>query len=134
MLMQPNKSKYTKLQKGKIKKLEFKSNILKFGLIGLKATSSGIITARQLESARQTINRKIKRKGKIWIRVFPSFPFTEKPISTRMGKGKGSVKFWGIKVSSGKIIFELCGVSQSKSLLALKSGSNKLPIKTKICY
>ncbi len=132
--MQPRKTKYKKLQKGKIKKYDYKSTQLTFGTIGLKAISSGIISARQLEAARQTINRKIKRKGKIWIKIFPSIPITEKPVSVRMGKGKGAVKYWGAKVSSGKVLFELCGVSIKESILALKSGSHKLPIKTKIIY
>jgi large subunit ribosomal protein L16 len=132
--MQPRKTRYKKLQKGKIKKYNFRSTQLTFGIIGLKAISSGIISSRQLESARQTINRKLKRKGKIWIKIFPSIPVTEKPVSVRMGKGKGVVKYWGCKVSSGKVLFELCGVSIKESILALKSGSNKLPIKTKIIY
>jgi large subunit ribosomal protein L16 len=132
MLLQPKKTKYKKLKKGKIPKLNFKSNTLKFGTTGLQAIESGMITAKQLEAARQAINRNIKRKGKIWIRVFPSIPVTSKPTEVRMGKGKGSVDYWGIKVSAGTILFELCGINVFNSISAFRTGSAKLPIKTKV--
>ena len=95
MFLKPKQTKYKKIKKGKLSKFEFKSNKLKFGAIGLKAAESGTITARQIEAARQAIVRKVKRKGKIWIRIFPSLPITSKPTETRMGKGKGSVIYWG---------------------------------------
>ena len=91
MFLQPKQTKNKKTKKGKIQKLEFRTNKLQFGNIGLKAMNSAIITARQIESTRQAISRKIKKKGKIWIRVFPDLPITAKPISSRMGKGKGSL-------------------------------------------
>jgi len=133
MFLQPKKIRYKKIKKGKIRKLEFKTNKLQFGTIGLKSTHSAVITARQLESTRQAISRKIKKKGKIWIRVFPDLPITAKPISSRMGKGKGSLSHWGVKVKGGTVILEICGLKDLKIIkTALKTGSAKLPIKTKI--
>ena len=130
MFLQPKRSKFKKMRKGKLTNLEFKSNTLKFGTIGLKAAESGHITARQIEAARQSITRKINRKGKLWIRIFPYIPVTLKPIEVRMGKGKGSVSFWSSKVSGGNIIFELCGVTKNTAIAAFRTGGAKLPIKT----
>lgn len=132
MFLQPKRSKFKKVRKGTLSKYNFRSNKLKFGTIGLKASESGTISARQIESARQSINRKIKRKGKLWIRVFPSIPVTTKPTEVRMGKGKGSVDFWASKVSGGCVIFELCGVTLKTAVSAFKTGGAKLPIKTQI--
>lgn len=132
MLLNPKKTKYKKLKKGKIPKFNCKNRKLVFGNIGLKCIESGVITSRQIESARQAINRKIKRKGKIWIRIFPSIPVTTKPNEVRMGKGKGSLSYWCAKVSSGTILFEICNRSIEDSIQALKSGNNKLPLKTRI--
>ena len=134
MLFQPRKTKFKKTKKGKLSKFNFKSNNLQFGHIGLKVIESGLITSKQIESARQAINRKIKRKGKVWIRIFPSISVTSKPAAVRMGKGKGSVSHWVSKVGSGTVIFEMCGVSSYLSKSALRTGSAKLPIKTKIIY
>ena len=130
MFLQPKRSKFKKVRKGKLSKFNFRSNKLKFGTIGLKAAESGTISARQIEAARQSITRKIDRKGKLWIRIFPSLPVTTKPTEVRMGKGKGSVDFWASKVAGGKIIFELCGVNESIAKNAFKTGSAKLPIQT----
>lgn len=133
MLLQPKKIKYKKLKKGNLKKLEFKSNCLKFGTVGLKAVNSGIITARQLEASRQAISRKIKKKGKVWIRIFPDLPLTAKSVSSRMGKGKGGFSHWGRKVKGGTVLFEICGVKDLKVVLAsLKTGAAKLPLKTRL--
>ncbi len=132
MFLQPKKIKYKKIKKGKIKKLEFKSNKLNFGEIGIKAETSGTISARQIEAARRAITRKIKKKGKVWICIFPDLPVTAKPNESRMGKGKGSISFWAAKIKSGTTIFEICGVPTHIAIEALKSGSVKLPIKTKI--
>lgn len=133
MFLQPKKTKYKKTKKGKLRKFEFKTNKLQFGNIGLKAMNSAIITARQIESTRQAMSRKIKKKGKIWIRVFPDLPITAKPISARMGKGKGLLSHWGVRIKSGTILFEICGVKDPKIIKsALKTGSAKLPLKTKI--
>lgn len=133
MFLQPKKTKYKKIKKGKIHKLEFKANKLQFGNIGLKAINSAIITARQIEAARQAISRKIKKKGKIWIRIFPDLPITAKPISARMGKGKGSLSHWSARVKGGTMLFEIIGVKDPKLIKsALRTGSAKLPLKTKI--
>ena len=132
MFLQPRKFKHKKVKKGKLTKLDFRSNKLKFGTIGLKVTESGIINSRQLEACRQAISRKIKRRGKMWLRIFPDLPISTKPTESRMGKGKGSLSHWGSRVSSGRVIFELCGISDLKiALEALKSGGAKLPLKTK---
>lgn len=133
MFLQPKSSKYKKIKKGKLFKYSFKSKKLKFGTIGLKAKNSGILTARQIESSRQAINRKINRKGKLWIRVFPNLPITAKPLQARMGKGKGTISHWGIKIKAGQILFEICGVKEALAITAFNSGRLKLPIKTLIC-
>ena len=107
MFLQPKSVKYKKFKKGKLSKFEFKSNKLKFGVIGLKAAESGIISARQIESARQAISRKIKRRGKLWIRIFPSISITAKPNESRMGKGKGAFSHWSARVFGGQVLFEM---------------------------
>jgi len=132
MLLQPKKTKYSKHQKGKLPKLEYRSNKLQFGIVGLKALESGSISAKQIESARQAITRKIKRTGRVWIRIFPNLPVTSKPIEVRMGKGKGSVSHWVSKVGGGAILFEMDGVSEKLAFAALRTGAAKLSIKTKI--
>ena len=128
----PKKIKYKKTKKGKLVKFEFKTNNLKFGTIGLKSIESGLISSAQLEAARQAITRKIKRKGKIWIRIFPYVPITSKPTGVRMGKGKGQLSHWSAKVRGGTVLFEVCGVNENIVISALKTGGAKLPIKTKI--
>lgn len=128
----PKKTKYKKIKKGRLKKLDFKSNDLKFGTIGLKASESGIIKSKIIESARQAIARKLKRKGKIWIKIFPDLPITKKSTGVRMGKGKGQISHWAAKVKGGTVLFEICGVSENSVFAALKTGAAKLPIKTKI--
>lgn len=132
MFLQPKKTKYKKTKKGKLKNLEFKANTIRFGEFGLKAQVSGIITARQIEAARRTIARKIKRKGKIWICIFPDLPITAKPTESRMGKGKGSVSYWGARIRGGTTLFEICGIPRHVATEALRAGSKKLPVKTKI--
>lgn len=132
MFLQPKRFKYKKTQKGKLKRIESRKNKLNFGIIGLKSLESGTISAKQLEAARQAINRKIKRKGKLWIRVFPNQPISAKPIETRMGKGKGPIKYWAVRAKSGTVLFELCGITQKIAYTAFKTGGAKLPIKTKI--
>lgn len=132
MFLQPKKSKFKKIKKGTLPLLNFKSNKLKFGTIGLKANESGTISAKHIEAARQSIMRKIDRKGKLWIRIFPSLPITKKPNEVRMGKGKGSVNLWASKIARGSVIFELCGVNKTTAVSAFKTGGAKLPIKTLI--
>ena len=132
MFLQPKKTKYNKVRKGRLKKLTFKSNTVQFGEIGLKAVSSGTITARQIEAARKAIVRKIKRRGKIWICIFPDLPITAKPTESRMGKGKGAISHWVARVKGGRTLFEICGIPTNISIEALQAGANKLPVKTKI--
>mgnify|MGYP003888073661 CR=1 FL=1 len=132
MLLQPKKTKFKKYKKGTLPKLEYRSNQLKFGIFGLKAMNSGSISAKQIESARQAITRKIKREGRVWVRIFPNLPITAKPIEVRMGKGKGSVSHWVKKVAGGAILFEIDGVSEKLARTALRTGGAKLPVKTKI--
>lgn len=132
MFLQPKKSKYRKIQKGKLKKYTYNSNKLNFGTVGLKSLESGLISARHIESARQAIVRKTKRKGKLWTKIFPSLPITKKPIEVRMGKGKGSVSHWSARVCGGTTLFELCGINHKVAIAAFKTGSAKLPIKTKV--
>ena len=132
MLLQPKKTKYKKIHKGKLTKYNFRSNTLQFGDLGLKAVKSGTISARQIEAARQAIVRKLNRKGKMWIRIFPNIPITTKPTEVRMGKGKGALSHWSVKVSAGTILFEICGISKNIAITAFKTGGAKLPIKTTI--
>jgi len=132
MLNQPRQTKYKKTRKGKLVKLEFKSNKLTFGTIGLKSVESGLINSRQIEAARQAIVRKIKRKGKIWIKIFPDLPITAKPTGVRMGKGKGQVSHWAARVRGGTVLFEICGINFKTAITALRTGGAKLPVKTKI--
>jgi large subunit ribosomal protein L16 len=132
MLLQPKRTKYKKSKKGKLLKFNFKSNQLQFGTYGIKSVESGILSAKQIESARQVLNRKLKRKGKVWVRVFPFLPVTSKPTEVRMGKGKGNVSHWVVKIASGTVLFEICSRNDFTSLIALKSCSKKLPLKTKL--
>ena len=132
MLLQPQRTKYRKHNKGKLSKLDYRSTGLKFGVFGLKALEAGCISSRQIEATRQAITRKINRNGRVWIRIFPDLPITLKPIEVRMGKGKGAVNHWVAKVSAGSIIFEIDGISEKLAKLALQTGSTKLPIKTVI--
>lgn len=132
MFLQPRKTKYKKTKKGKLKKFEFKANRIRFGELGLKAQGAGVISARQIEAARRAIARKIKRKGKIWICIFPDLPITAKATESRMGKGKGAVSYWVARVSGGTTLFEICGIPTHIAVEALKAGSKKLPVKTKI--
>lgn len=132
MLNGPRQTKYKKIKKGKLVKLEFKSNKLTFGVIGLKAAEAGILNSRQIEAARRAIARKIRRKGKIFIKIFPDLPITSKSTGVRMGKGKGQISHWGAKVRGGTVLFEVCGVNSTTAEAALKTGGAKLPVKTKI--
>jgi large subunit ribosomal protein L16 len=132
MFLQPKKIKYKKTRKGRLLRMNFRSNVLTSGTIGLKAYESGTISARQIEAARQAINRKIKRTGKLWIKIFPHLPITKKPNEVRMGKGKGSVDYWSSKVRKGTVIFELAGITTNVAVAAFNTGGAKLPIKTLI--
>lgn len=131
MLLQPKRVKHKKIKKGRLAKFSYK-NDLDFGTIGLKSLESGFISARQLEAARQAIVRKIKKKGKLWIKIYPNFPVTKKPTEVRMGKGKGNISHWAAKIRGGAVLFEVCGINKKTAIKAFKTGSAKLPIKTQI--
>lgn len=131
MLLQPKRIKYKKVKKGKLARFNYKSN-LNFGTIGLKTLESGFISARQIEAARQAISRQIKKKGKLWIKIFPNTPITKKPTEVRMGKGKGPFSHWAAKIKGGAVIFEICGVNKKTAIKAFNTGSAKLPLRTKV--
>jgi len=130
-MLMPKRVKYRKKQRGKMKGSAQKGNYLAFGRYGLKAMESGWITSRQIEATRVAITRHVKRGGKVWIRIFPDKPVTKKPAETRMGKGKGSPEYWVAVVKTGRIMFELEGVSFDDAKEAMRLASHKLPIKTK---
>ncbi|OCC15055.1 LSU ribosomal protein L16p (L10e) [Dissulfuribacter thermophilus] len=131
-MLSPKKIKYRKHQKGRIRGVATRGNQLAFGDYGLKALGCGRITAQQIEAARIAITRHVKRRGKIWIRIFPDKPVTKKPAETRMGSGKGNVEFWVAPVKAGRILYEMEGVSEEVALEALRLAQYKLPIPTKI--
>src|SRR5690606_17873348 len=114
-MLQPKRTKFRKVYKGRNRGLAQRGNNVSFGELGLKATGRGNLTARQIEAARRTMTRRIKRGGKIWIRVFPDKPITQKPLEVRMGKGKGSVEFWVAQIQPGKVLYEMEGVSEERS-------------------
>lgn len=131
-MLQPKRTKFRKVQKGRNTGLAHRGSSVSFGTIGLKSVERGRMTARQIEAARRTISRRIKRGGKIWIRVFPDKPITEKPLEVRMGKGKGPVEYWVAEIKPGKMLYEIQGVSEELAREALILASAKLPFKTTI--
>lgn len=132
-MLRPNQRKYRKNNKGKLNsKIELKANQLKFGILGLQALEKGRITARQIEAVRRSIAGFTKRKSKVWIRIFPDFPVSEKPTEVRMGRGKGNVSYWVSIVKPGRILYEVSGNDFLLLKAALKNASVKLPVSTKI--
>lgn len=131
-MLQPKRTKFRKVHKGRNTGLAHRGSTVAFGTIALKSIERGRITARQIESARRAINRRIKRGGKIWIRVFPDKPITQKPLEVRMGKGKGSVEYWVCEIQPGKILYEMEGVSEELAREAFTRAAAKLPFKTAI--
>ena len=130
-MMAPKRTKFRKTQKGRRFGLATRGNILTFGDIALKAVEPAWVTAVQIEAARVAINRKIKRGGKMWIRIFPDKPYTKKPAETRMGKGKGNPEGWVAVVKPGRVMFEIEGISEDLARKALALASAKLPVKTR---
>lgn len=130
-MMQPKKTKFRKMHKGRIHGNAKGGFSIDFGQYGLKAMEPERITARQIEAARRAIARHVKRVGRMWIRVFPDVPVTNKPAEVRMGSGKGSVEFWVARVKPGRILFEIDGVPEQLAREAFERASAKLPIKTK---
>ena len=131
-MLSPKKTKYRKAFKGRIHGTAKGGTLLNFGSYGLKAVEPERITARQIEAARRAITRHMKRQGRVWIRIFPDLPVSDKPAEVRMGKGKGAVDYWAARVHPGRIMFEIDGVADDIAREALKLGAAKLPVKTRI--
>jgi len=131
-MLSPKKTKYRKAFKGRIHGATKGGSALNFGSYGLKSVEPERITARQIEAARRAITRHMKRQGRVWIRIFPDLPVTDKPAEVRMGKGKGSVEYWAARVAPGRIMFEIDGVADDVAREALKLGAAKLPVRTRI--
>jgi large subunit ribosomal protein L16 len=129
-MLQPKRTKYRKMHKGRNRGLAFVANEVSFGQFGLKATEHGRLTARQIESARRTISRYVKRGGKLWIRIFPDKPITEKPIEVRMGSGKGNVEYWVAQIQPGRMLYEIEGVTEDTAREAFKLAAAKLSVKS----
>ena len=132
-MMQPKRTKYRKQFKGKNGGLAHRGSTVAFGEWGLKATSRGRMTAREIEAARRSISRYAKRGGKIWIRVFPDVPVTQKPLEVRMGSGKGNVEYWVARVQPGKVLFEMEGVDETTAREAFRLAAAKLSVSTMFC-
>jgi large subunit ribosomal protein L16 len=128
--LQPKRTKFRKMHKGRNRGLALRGSKVSFGEFGLKATGRGRITARQIEAARRTMTRHVKRGGKIWIRVFPDKPITQKPLEVRQGKGKGNVEYWVAQIQPGKVLFEMEGVSEQLAIEAFTLAAAKLPLAT----
>ena len=129
-MLQPKRTKFRKMQKGRNRGLAQNGNKVSFGEYGLKATARGRVTARQIEAARRAMTRHVKRVGKIWIRVFPDTPISTKPLEVRMGKGKGNVDYWVAKIQPGSMLYEMEGVPETIAREAFSLAAAKLPIKT----
>jgi large subunit ribosomal protein L16 len=130
-MLQPKKTKYRKMQKGRMKGNTKRGAELSFGSFGIKTLEEAWITGRQIEAARQAISRFMKREGQIWIRIFPDKPVTKKPAEVRMGKGKGAPEYFVARISPGRLLFEAEGVSEEVAKEALRLGEQKLPVATK---
>ena len=130
-MLQPKKTKYRKVQKGRMKGNSGRGHRLSNGMFGIKSLDSNFLTSRQIEAARIAATRYMKREGQLWIKIFPDKPITKKPLEVRMGKGKGSLDHWVSVVKPGRILFEIDGVSETIAKEALYKASAKLPIKTK---
>ena len=131
-MLQPKRTKFRKQFKGRNRGLAARGNRVSFGEFGIKTMDRGRITARQIEAARRTITRHIKRGGKVWIRLFPDVPVSKKPTEVRMGKGKGTPEYWVARVKPGRILFEIDGVSDPVARESLRLAAAKLPIKTRV--
>jgi len=130
-MLQPKRTKFRKMQKGRVKGLASRGHRLSFGSFGIKALEPGWLTARQIEAARIAMTRAMKREGQVWIRVFPDKPITKKPAEVRMGKGKGAPEYWVAPVRPGTVLFESAGSDIETAKEALRLAAQKLPIKTK---
>jgi len=129
-MLLPKRTKFRKVQTGRNRGLAIRGSKVSFGEYALKATGRGRLTSRQIEAARRAMTRKVKRGGKIWIRVFPDKPITEKPLEVRMGKGKGNVEYWVCQIQPGKVLYEMEGVSEELAREAFALAAAKLPFET----
>jgi len=129
-MLQPKRTKFRKQRKGRNRGLATSGNQVSFGDFGLKATTRGRITAREIEAARRAMTRHVKRGGKIWIRVFPDVPVTKKPLEVRMGNGKGNVEYWVAKVQPGTMLYEMEGVTETIAREAFRLAAAKLSVQT----
>ena len=132
MPLMPKRSKFRKMQKGRMRGKATRGNKVTDGEYGIQAVTAGLITGNQIEAARIAMTRYIKRGGKVWIKIFPDKPITSKPIGTRMGKGKGAPEYWVAVVKPGRVMFEISGVSEEVAREALRLATHKLPVKCKI--
>jgi large subunit ribosomal protein L16 len=129
-MLQPKRTKFRKQMKGRNRGLAHRGSTVSFGEFGLKAIGRGRITARQIESARRAMTRHIKRGGKIWIRIFPDKPITQKPLEVRQGKGKGNVEYWVAQIQPGKMLYEVQGVDEQLAREAFELAAAKIPVPT----
>jgi large subunit ribosomal protein L16 len=129
-MLQPKRTKYRKQMTGRNRGLATRGNTVSFGEYGLKATTRGRLTARQIEAARRAMTRRVRRGGQIWIRVFPDKPITKKPLEVRQGKGKGNVEYWVAQVKPGKMLYEMEGVPEETARDAFRLAAAKLPFAT----
>lgn len=130
-MLQPKKTKFRKVQKGRMKGNSGRGHQLSNGMFGIKSLDSNFLTSRQIEAARIAATRYMKREGQLWIKIFPDKPITKKPLEVRMGKGKGAVEYWAAVVKPGRILFEVGGVPIEIAKEALRLAAQKLPVKTK---
>ena len=131
-MLMPKRVKYRKQMRGRMKGKESRGVEISFGEYGLQALEPGWVSARQIEAARRTIVHEMKRRGKVWIRIFPDKPYTQKPPETRMGKGKGNVEYWVAVVRPGRIMFEIAGLPEEIALEALRQATYKFSIRTRV--
>lgn len=131
-MLQPKRTKFRKMQKGRIRGLAYRGSNVAYGSFGIKTMDEGFITSRQIEAARIAITRHMKREGQVWIRIFPDKPMTSKPAEVRMGKGKGAPSHWVAPVRPGRIMFEVDGVELDTAKEALRLGAQKLPVRCKL--
>ena len=131
-MLMPGKTKYRKQMKGRIRGYAERGGSLSFGSYGLQVTEGGLLTARQIEAGRRALTREIRRRGKIWICIFPDKPITRRPAEVRMGGGKGAVDHWAAVVKAGRVLFEMDGVEEEVAVKALRLAAYKLPLSTTI--
>ncbi|UCH52466.1 MAG: 50S ribosomal protein L16 [Pseudomonadota bacterium] len=129
-MLQPKRTKYRKMMKGRNRGLAQRGNKVSFGEYGLKATTRGNLTSRQIEAARRALTRFVKRGGRVWIRVFPDKPVSRKPLEVRMGSGKGNPEFWVAVIKPGTVIYEMEGIAETEAREAFKLAAAKLPVQT----